>query len=103
MDKGALFSLFMVLFAAILLLLRTKFRAPSRRSETAVLTLALILFFSMHRALFPGNRPRIVGKPEPPPFGKVPAVPKFLLGRDLGSGANRFSQADSRLISQKKD
>jgi hypothetical protein len=51
MDNGGLFSLFMVLFAAILLLLRTKFPGASRRSETAVLTLAAILFFSMYRAL----------------------------------------------------
>ena len=51
MENGALFSLLMVLFAAILLLPRISFPNASRRSETRALTLAAILFFSLCRFL----------------------------------------------------
>ena len=51
MENGALFSLLMVLIAAVLLVLRTRFPGASRRSETAVLTVAAILFFSLCRYL----------------------------------------------------
>jgi hypothetical protein len=51
MENGALFSLLMILFVAILLLLRISFPGASRRSETAALTVAAILFFSLCRFL----------------------------------------------------
>ena len=51
MENGALFSLLIVLIAAVLLVLRTRFPGASRRSETAALTVAAILFFSLCRYL----------------------------------------------------
>jgi hypothetical protein len=53
MENGALFSVLIVLFAAILLVLRITFPSASRRSETTALTAAAVLFFSMCRFLFP--------------------------------------------------
>ena len=51
MENGALFSLLMVLLAAIFLVLRISFPSASRRSETTALTVAAILFFSLCRFL----------------------------------------------------